>query len=77
MQQFKLLCYVTIATKMCITICTTVRKIFDILLVVQFLIYSKKMFPHLAEQKLFMYLTCIQLSHNPQLSLAPLDSIQL
>ena len=58
-----------------IAICTTVRKLFDISLAVKSLIYSKKMFPHLAEEKLFMYLQCIQLSHNPQSSLARLDSI--
>ena len=38
--------YVTIVT---IAIYTTVRKFFDISLVVEWLIYSKKMFSHLAE----------------------------
>ena len=72
MQHFKPLCMSPLLPTLCIAICTTV---FDIYLVVELLIYSKKMFSHLAEYKLFMYLTCIQLSHSPQASLARLDSI--
>ena len=42
--------YVTILLPtLCIMICTTVRKFFDISLVVQLLIYSKKMLSHIAE----------------------------
>ena len=49
---------------LCITICTTVRKIFGISLVVQLLIYRKKMLFHLAESNLFMYLTCITITQS-------------
>ena len=41
--------YVTIVPNICITICVTVRKVFDISLVVQLLIYNKKMHSHIAE----------------------------
>ena len=44
---------VTILTPFCITICTTVSKFLKILLVVELLI---KIFYHLAEEKLFIYL---------------------
>ena len=44
MQYFKFLCLSPWLPSLCITICTTVRKSFDILLVVEFLIYSKKYF---------------------------------
>ena len=44
MQHFKLLCMSPLLPTLCITICTTVRKFFDISLVVQLLIYSKKCF---------------------------------
>ena len=39
-----------------ITICTTVRKMLYILLAVDLLIYIKNLFPHLAEEKQFIYL---------------------
>ena len=42
MQHFKLLCMSPLLPTLCITICTTVRKFFDISLVVEWLIYSKK-----------------------------------
>ena len=44
MQHFKLLCMSPLLPTLCIMICTTVRKIFDISLVVELLIYSKKCF---------------------------------
>ena len=44
MQYIKFLCLSPWLSSLCITICTTVRKSFDILLVVEFLIYSKKYF---------------------------------
>ena len=44
MQDFKLLCMSPLFLPLCITICTTVRKIFDISLVVEVLIYSKNCF---------------------------------
>ena len=44
MQHFKLLCMSPLLPPLCITICTTVRKLFDILLVVELLIYSKNVF---------------------------------
>ena len=44
MQYFKLLCMAPLLPQLCITICTTVRKLFDISLVVELLIYSKKCF---------------------------------
>ena len=44
MQYFKLLCMSLLLPLLCITICTTVRKFFDISLVVELLIYSKKCF---------------------------------
>ena len=44
MQYFKLLRMSPLLPSLCITICTTVRKIFDISLVVELLIYSKKCF---------------------------------
>ena len=43
MQHFKLLCMSPLLPSLCITICTTVRKIFDISLVVE-LLYSKNCF---------------------------------
>ena len=42
MQHFKLLCTSPLLPSLYITICTTVRTFFDIWLVVEFLIYSKK-----------------------------------
>ena len=42
MQYFKLLCMSPVLPLLCIAICTTVRKFFDISLVVELLIYSKK-----------------------------------
>ena len=42
MQYFKLLCMSPLLSLLCITICTTVRKILDISLVAELLIYSKK-----------------------------------
>ena len=48
-QHLKLLRMSPLLPMLCITICTNVRKIFDISLVVGLLIYSKKMFCHLAE----------------------------
>ena len=44
MQYFKLLCMSPLLPPLCITICTTVRKFFDISLVVELLIHSKKCF---------------------------------
>ena len=44
MQYFKLLCISPLLLPLCIRICTTVRKIFDILLVAELLIYCKKCF---------------------------------
>ena len=44
MQYFKLLCMSPLLLPLCITICTTVRKVLDILLVIELLIYSKKYF---------------------------------
>ena len=44
MQYFKLLCMSPQLSPLCITICITVRKLFDISLVVELLIYSKKCF---------------------------------
>ena len=44
MLHFKLLCMSPLLPPLCITICITVRKIFDISLVVELLIYSKKCF---------------------------------
>ena len=44
MQHFKLLRMSPLLPTLCITICTTVRKMFDISLVVESLIYSKKIF---------------------------------
>ena len=44
MQYFKLLCMSPLLPQLCITICSTVRTIFDISLVVELLIYSKKCF---------------------------------
>ena len=44
MQYFKLLCMSPLLPPLCITICTTIRKFFDISLVVELLIYSKKYF---------------------------------
>ena len=49
MQCFKLLCMLPLLPPVYITISTTVRKMLDILLVVELLIYSKKIFPHLVE----------------------------
>ena len=42
MQYFKLLCMSPLLSLLCITICTTVRKFFDISLVAELLIYIKK-----------------------------------
>ena len=44
MQYSKLLCISPLLLPLCIRICTTVRKIFDILLVAELLIYCKKCF---------------------------------
>ena len=44
MQYFKLLYMLSLLLPLCITKCTIARKIFDILLVVELLIYSKKYF---------------------------------
>ena len=44
MQYFKLLCMSPLLSLLCITICTTVRKFFDISLVAELLICSKKCF---------------------------------
>ena len=44
MQHFKLLCMPLLLPPLCITICTTVRKIVDISLVAELLPYSKKCF---------------------------------
>ena len=44
MQYFKLLCMSTLLPPLYITICTTVRKTFDILLVAELIIYSIKYF---------------------------------
>ena len=44
MQYFKLLCMSPLLPPLCIKICTTVRKIFDISSVVELLIYNKKFF---------------------------------
>ena len=44
MQHFKLLCLSSLLPPLCITICTTVRKIFDVSLVVDLSMYSKKCF---------------------------------
>ena len=44
MQYIKFLCLSPWLPSLCITTCTTVRKSFDILLVFEFLIYSKKYF---------------------------------
>ena len=41
MKYFKLLCLSKLLPLLCITICTTVRKFFNILLVVELLMYSK------------------------------------
>ena len=49
MQHFKPLCMSPLVPTLCITTCTTVRKFFDISVVVELLICSKKMFSHLAE----------------------------
>ena len=44
MQHFKLLCMSPLIPPLCITICTTLRNIFYISLLVDFLIYSEKCF---------------------------------
>ena len=44
MQYFKLLCMSPMLLPLCITICTNIRKVFELLLVVELLIYSKKYF---------------------------------
>ena len=44
MKHFKLQCMSPLLPPLCIAICTTVRKLFDILLEVELLIYSKKCF---------------------------------
>ena len=64
MQHFKLLCMSPFLPTLCITICITVRKLFDISLLVQLLLYSKKCFLIQENKKLFMHLTCITITQS-------------
>ena len=61
MQYLKLLCMSLLLLSLCIIICATVRKSFDVLLVIELLIYIKK---YSAEWKLFIHIQ-IHNDHYP------------